>query len=125
MKKQTILIVENNEMNLDILSQLLEMEGYAALKALDGATCIKLAALHKPDLILMNMQMPGQDGFEITRAIKNDPKTASIRVVAFTDEVMEEVEKRAIDCGCLGMITKPIEVAEFAAKMAAFFRPLQ
>lgn len=125
MKQRTILIVEDNEMNRDIASQLLEMEGYSVLQALDGATGIKLAAENQPDLILMDMQMPGRDGFEITRALKQDPKTASIRVVAFTALVMEEDQKKAIDSGCIGVIAKPIEVVSFAAKIEEFFRPLQ
>ncbi|MGE3317955.1 MAG: response regulator [Candidatus Berkiella sp.] len=125
MKNKTILVVEDNEMNMDIASQLLEMEGYSVLRALDGQTGIRLASTHKPDLILMDMQMPDQDGFEITRALKQDPNTASIKVVAFTALVMEEDRKNAIDCGCIGMITKPIEVADFAAKIESFFKTLQ
>lgn len=118
MKKETILIVEDNEMNMDIATQLLEMEGYIVLKAFDGHSCIKLVNTHLPDLILMDMQMPGQDGFEVTRLIKENPKTKDIKVVAFTALVMEEDRKNALECGCAGMITKPIEVAKFADLIA-------
>jgi CheY-like chemotaxis protein len=120
MKKETILIVEDNEMNMDIATQLLEMEGYSVLKALDGPSCIKIATTRSPALILMDMQMPGQDGFAVTRMIKENPTTKDIKVVAFTALVMEEDRRNALECGCAGVITKPIEVEKFADLIGTF-----
>lgn len=120
MKKETILIIEDNEMNMDIASQLLEMDGYSVLRALDGPTGVELAATHAPDLILMDMQMPGIDGFEATRLMKQNPQTKHIKVVAFTALVMEEDRKNAFECGCDGIITKPIEVSKFSDLISSF-----
>lgn len=120
MSKANILIVEDNEMNMDIASQLLEMDGFTVYQAFNYDAVLEIAGKEQLDLILMDMQMPVKDGFEITKLLKNNPKTADIKVLAFTAMVMDEDQKNAFACGCEGIITKPIEVASFAKMVTSY-----
>ena len=104
-----ILLVEDNEMNRDMLSRRLKRKGYNVLMAVDGKQGITLAQVELPDLILMDMSLPILDGWEATRRLKNDPKTASIAIIALTAHAMAGDREKALRVGCDDYDTKPIE----------------
>ena len=106
-----ILIVEDNDMNLDMLSRRLSRKGFEIVSARDGQAGVDRAAAEAPDLILMDMSLPVLDGWQATRAIKADPSTASIPVIALTAHAMESDRKTAMDAGCDEFHTKPIDLA--------------
>jgi two-component system cell cycle response regulator DivK len=112
-----VLIVEDVEYNRDLLVQLLEDE-YEILTAADGAAGIEMAARHRPDLILMDLSLPGVDGWEATRRLKARPDTAAIHVIALTAHAMQGDEERARSCGCDDYLTKPIDEDQLFAKLA-------
>jgi two-component system cell cycle response regulator DivK len=117
MKK--ILIVEDVEYNRELLVQLLEDE-YEVLTAPDGAAGIESAARHRPDLILMDLSLPGVDGWEATRRLKARPETAPIPVIALTAHAMQGDEERARACGCDDYLTKPIDEGRLFETLARF-----
>ncbi len=118
---KTILIVEDNELNMRLFRDLLEAAGYATMSTGDGHEAIVLAHREKPDLILMDIQLPEISGFEVTRMLKGDPALNRIPVVAVTAFAMKGDEQRIRDVGCDGYIAKPIEVADFLRTIAGFF----
>jgi CheY-like chemotaxis protein len=117
-----ILIVEDVEYNRDLLVQLLEDE-YEILTAADGAAGIEVAARERPDLILMDLSLPGIDGWEATRRLKARPETDAIPVIALTAHAMQGDEERARACGCDDYLTKPIDEDQLFAKMARLLGP--
>lgn len=118
--RNTILIIEDNEMNMDIASYLLTREGFEVLKAWDGDTGLMLAKQEVPDLILLDMHLPIRDGFELCTILKQDVKTAHIKIIAFTAQVLEEERKKTLACGCEDIIIKPIEVGSFAKTVSSY-----
>jgi len=114
-----ILLVEDNEMNRDMLSRRLERKGYEVVIAVDGQKAIDLAAIVKPDLILMDMSLPIIDGWEATRRLKADALTKPIPIIALTAHAMPEDERRAREAGCNDYDTKPIELPRLLEKIAA------
>jgi two-component system cell cycle response regulator DivK len=112
-----ILIVEDVEYNRDLLVQLLEEE-YEVMTAADGAAGIQAAAHHRPDVILMDLSLPGVDGWEATRRLKARPETEAIPVIALTAHAMQGDEDRARACGCDDYLTKPIDEDQLFAKLA-------
>lgn len=114
MKK--ILVVEDVEYNRDLLVQLLE-DDYETLTAVDGAAGIEAAARERPDLILMDLSLPGVDGWEATRRLKARPETAAIPVIALTAHAMQGDEERARACGCDDYLTKPIDEDQLFATL--------
>jgi two-component system, cell cycle response regulator DivK len=104
-----ILIVEDNEENRDSLKRRLERRGFEVLLSEDGQTGINTAAAEKPDLILMDMNMPILDGWEATRRIKSLPGLAKMPIIALTAHAMTGDRERAIEAGCVDYHTKPIE----------------
>jgi CheY-like chemotaxis protein len=117
-----ILIVEDVEYNRDLLVQLLEEE-YEVLTAADGAAGIEAAARERPDLILMDLSLPGVDGWEATRRLKARRETGSIPVIALTAHAMQGDEERARACGCDDYLTKPIDEDALFAKLARLLGP--
>ena len=117
-----ILIVEDVEYNRDLLVQLLEDE-YETLTAADGASGIEVAVRHRPDLILMDLSLPGVDGWEATRRLKARPETEAIPVIALTAHAMQGDEERARACGCDDYLTKPIDEDQLFAKLARLLGP--
>jgi len=111
-----ILIVEDNEMNRDMLSRRLERRGFEVTTSVDGRDGIVQARMSTPDLILMDMNLPEIDGWEATRILKSDPRTAHIPVIALTAHAMVGDRERAISKGCDDFATKPVD---FAALMEA------
>ena len=120
MKK--ILIVEDVDYNRDLLVQLLE-EDYGIVCAADGAAGIEAAVRERPDLILMDLSLPGVDGWEATQRLKARPETAAIPVVALTAHAMQGDEERARACGCDDYLTKPIDEDQLFAKLERLLGP--
>lgn len=119
--RRRILIVEDNPSNLDLTRMVLQANGFLVESAADGDEgWHKARALH-PDLILMDVQLPGMDGLTLTRKLKGDPETSGIKVVALTANAMKGTEEQAREAGCAGYITKPIEVKRFITQVTGFF----
>lgn len=117
-----ILVVDDNATNLKLASVVLEMEGYEVLHAEDADDA--LARLHEsvPDLILMDIALPGMDGLELTRLIKTNPQTRAIPIVALSAFAMKGDEEKAMASGCNGYITKPINTRTFPAQVLAYLK---
>ncbi|MGH9558830.1 MAG: response regulator, partial [Bryobacteraceae bacterium] len=105
----TILLVEDNEISRDILSRRLRKKGYEVMLAVDGGEGIALAASQHPDLILMDMSLPGIDGCEATRELRNRRETMEIPVIAVTAHSLAHERDRAMKAGCDDFETKPVE----------------
>ena len=112
-----VLLVEDNEMNRDMLSRRLARRGYAVTFALDGAQAVAMASAQRPDLILMDMNLPVMDGWEATRRIKAAPATRAIPVVALTAHAMSGDAEQAMAAGCDAFETKPVEFGRLTATM--------
>jgi len=123
MNAPRILVVDDNAMNIDLVSFLLASDAMQVESALDATQASELIAAQHPDLILMDIQLPGVDGLELTRRLKADPATRHIVVVALTAYAMKGDEERMRAAGCDGYIAKPIEVANFAERVRAFLAP--
>ena len=113
----TILIVEDNEMNRDMLSRRLTRRGFEVVIAVDGKAGVEAAASHRPDLVLMDMSLPVIDGWEATRRLKADPQTAAIPVIALTAHAMAGDREKAMEAGCDDYDTKPIELPSLIEKI--------
>ena len=112
-----ILLVEDNEMNRDMLSRRLIRRGYVVTLAVDGAEGVARAKADLPDLILMDMSLPVMDGWDASRALKGDPVTARIPVIALTAHAMAADEQRAREAGCDDFDTKPVELDRLLGKI--------
>jgi CheY-like chemotaxis protein len=121
--KGTILIVEDNTLNSEMIKELLEEVGYETLEAQDADAGLRQAKQKHPDLILMDIYMPGKNGYEATRSLKSDPETQDIPILAFTALAMEKDRQRAEAAGCIGVISKPIDVDTFASKVTSYLSP--
>jgi len=122
METKTVLVIEDNALNMKLVKSLLQIGKYGVLEARDAETGILLARNNHPDLILMDIQLPGMDGLNATRLIKEDNALKHIPVVALTSYAMQGDEEKAQDAGCVGYITKPIETRTFLDMMANFFK---
>lgn len=114
-----ILIVEDNDVNRELFRDILEMNSYEVLLAEDGEQGIELARTHKPDLILMDIQLPKIDGLQATKVLKADEATKDIPIIALTAFAMKGDEEIFIDAGCAAHITKPISVLSFINEIKA------
>jgi two-component system, cell cycle response regulator DivK len=108
-----ILIVEDNELNMKLFHDLLEVHGYETLQTKDGREVIGIAREHRPDLILMDIQLPEVSGLEVTRWIKEDDELKTIPVIAVTAFAMKGDEEKIRSGGCEAYIAKPISVSNF------------
>ncbi len=111
--KKTVLIVEDNELNMKLFGDLLEAHGYATLKTGNGIEAIELARAHHPNLIIMDIQLPEVSGLDVTRWLKEDENLRSIPVIAVTAFAMKGDEERIREGGCEAYLSKPISVAKF------------
>jgi CheY-like chemotaxis protein len=118
-----ILVVEDNEANRLLASAVLEREGYRVELAANSEEALERLSAQAPDLILMDVQLPGQDGLSLTRQLKTDSRTASIPVVALTALAMMGDRERTLEAGCSGYISKPINTRTFAAEVGRFLPP--
>ena len=110
---KTVLIVEDNELNMKLFNDLLEASGYRTLQTRNGFEAIELARRHRPDLILMDIQLPEVSGLDVTRWIKEDDELRSIPIIAVTAFAMKGDEERIRAGGCEAYISKPISVTKF------------
>ena len=108
-----VLVVEDNELNMKLFHDLLEAHGHETIQTRDGYEALELARTHKPDLILMDIQLPEVSGLDVTRWIKDDDALAAIPVIAVTAFAMKGDEQKILEGGCEGYISKPISVNEF------------
>jgi two-component system cell cycle response regulator DivK len=107
-----ILIVEDNEKNMKLVRDVLQAKGYATIEAVTGEDGVRLATELKPDLILMDIQLPGIDGIEALRRLRANPETAKISAVAVTASVMQQDRKHIMEAGFDGYLGKPISLKE-------------
>ena len=114
-----VLIVEDNEMNRDMLSRRLERRGFTVVIAIDGAQGVAMSKTELPDIVLMDMSLPVMNGWEATRAIKADPTTQHMPVIALTAHSMAGDREKAMAAGCDDYDTKPVELPRLLEKMAA------
>ena len=118
--KKTVLIVEDNELNMKLFHDLLDAYGYQTLQTRNGMDALKIAHEHRPDLILMDIQLPEVSGLEVTKWIKEDDELRGIPVVAVTAFAMKGDEQRIRDGGCEAYISKPISIASFIDTVRRF-----
>ncbi|MFC7398789.1 response regulator [Chelatococcus sp. GCM10030263] len=111
--RKTVLIVEDNELNMKLFSDLLEAHGYATLKTSNGIEAMELARSDRPDLIIMDIQLPEVSGLEVTRWLKADDELKAIPVIAVTAFAMKGDEERIREGGCEAYLSKPISVSRF------------
>jgi two-component system cell cycle response regulator DivK len=115
-----ILIVEDNEVDVRLLKDILEMRGYDTLQTDDGLEAIDLALANRPDLILMDIQLPDISGLEVTRRLRGDERSRQIPIVALTAFAMGWHEREALDSGCDAYISKPISIFGFLRTVESF-----
>jgi CheY-like chemotaxis protein len=120
MKDKTILIVEDDPQNLKLFRDILRHKGYMTLEATDGQQGVAMAKMYKPDLILMDMQLPVMDGIEATNMIKRDITTKDTVVVALTASAMPGDREKILSAGCHDYISKPVHLLEFLRKIAGY-----
>jgi two-component system, cell cycle response regulator DivK len=115
-----ILVVEDQEDNRRILRDLLTSADFEVIEAVDGEAGLSAAATHRPDLILMDIQLPGMDGYEATRRLKGDAALQTIPVIAVTAHTLNGVEDKARAAGCDAYISKPISPRQLLAKVREY-----
>jgi len=118
--RKKVLIVEDNDLNMKLFNDLLVAHGYGTLQTKDGVEALALARQHRPDLILMDIQLPEVSGLQVTRWIKEDAELRSIPVIAVTAFAMKGDEEKMRDGGCEAYIAKPISVTSFLRTVERF-----
>lgn len=122
MGRKTILVIEDNELNIKLVNSLLQIGQYNILNAMDAESGIQIAKEMRPDLIFMDIQLPGMDGLSASRIIKGDPALKGIRIVALTSYAMEGDAEKVRIAGCDGYISKPINTRSFLDTLNSFFQ---
>jgi two-component system cell cycle response regulator DivK len=117
---KTVMIVEDNELNMKLFNDLLESRGYSIIQTRNGLEALDLARAHRPDLILMDIQLPEVSGLEVTKWLKEDDDLRAIPVIAVTAFAMKGDEEKIRDGGCEAYIAKPISVASFMRTVERF-----
>jgi two-component system cell cycle response regulator DivK len=125
MPHQTILVIEDNFDNLELVRFILSQAGYSVLAAADGRTGLSLARQELPDLVLLDLTIPELDGWHVASELKGDPATAGICVVALTAHTLPGDRKRALDSGCDGYISKPLDLPNFVGEIADLLAKFQ
>ena len=120
MAAKRILAIEDHEENRRLLRDLLTSVGYELIEAVTGEEGVTLAATQLPDLILMDIQLPGIDGYEVTRRLKANPALRHIPVIAVTSYALSGDDVKALEAGCDAYVTKPFDPAELLAKIGEF-----
>ena len=118
-----VLIVEDNELNMKLFHDLLEASGMTILQTRNGIDALEVAKREKPDLIVMDIQLPEMSGLEVTEKIKSDPDLAPIPVIAVTAFAMKGDEERIRAAGCEAYLSKPISIDRFISTVKAFLPP--
>ena len=117
---KTVLIVEDNELNMKLFNDLLEAHGYQTVQTRNGLEALELARIHRPDLILMDIQLPEVSGLDVTRWLKEDDELKTIPVVAVTAFAMKGDEERIRQGGCEAYISKPISLTKFLETVKSY-----
>lgn len=112
-----VLVVDDHPLNIELARFVLEADGFVVESAADALEALERIAAFAPDLILMDVQLPGMDGLELTRRLKADPATRAIVIVAFTAYAMKGDAERMRAAGCDGYVSKPIDVTRFAREL--------
>jgi len=115
-----ILVIEDQEDNRQIVRDLMTASGYELIEATTGEEGLEAASRERPDLILMDIQLPGIDGYEVTRRIKADPKLRQIPIIAVTSYALSGDDKKAFAAGCDGYVTKPYSPRLLLAKIREY-----
>lgn len=119
-QRKLVLIVEDNELNMKLFRDLLEAHHYATIHTKDGLNVLEIAKNQRPDLILMDIQLPEISGLDVTKWLKGDPETKDIPVVAVTASAMKGDEEKIRAGGCDAYLAKPITVSSFIAMVKSF-----
>ncbi len=122
MAGEKILLIEDNAVNRDLTQFLLESQGYEVREAASAEQAFEILKTERPDLIVMDIQLPGMDGLEATKKLKENPPTRDIPVVAVTSYAMKGDREDAAAAGCVGYVTKPIDKTIFLQQVAAHIR---
>ncbi|MCK4888527.1 MAG: response regulator [Candidatus Aminicenantes bacterium] len=117
-----ILIIEDNEQNLYLITFILESRGHTIIPAMDGESGIRIAGEIKPDIILLDIQLPGLDGYEVAKRLRNNPDLKNIPIVAVTSYAMVGDKEKALESGCTGYIEKPINPDTFPVEVEKFLK---
>lgn len=120
MEEKKILIIEDNELNRKLILSLLEIGNYVVFEAEDAETGIEMAGDVLPDLILMDIQLPGMDGLAATKILQRNDALKNTPIVAVTSYAMSGDEEKAIEAGCVGYITKPIKTRDFLDSISKY-----
>ncbi len=118
----TILIVEDNDKNMKLVRDILQYRGHTTLEATSGEAGVELATAHRPDLILMDIQLPGIDGIEALRRIRTDPALDAVPVVAVSASVMPDDQRHIVGSGFDAFVPKPISLKPFIAVVERFLK---
>ena len=120
--KKRILVVEDNEQNLYLATFLLEKNGHEVITAKDGLEAVEKAKAERPDLILMDIQLPEMNGYQATKKIKSIPEISHIPIVAITSYAMAGDREKALAMGCVGYIEKPIDPKTFVHEVEKYLK---
>jgi len=119
---KTILVVDDNEDSRDLVKKILKKHNYQVIEAVDGEEAIAKAIAYRPDLILMDISIPKIDGYEATRRLKERPDFKDTPIIAFTAHAMKGDQEKALEAGCNGYISKPINVREFPEQIKVYLK---
>lgn len=117
-----ILLIEDNEQNRYLATFLLEKSGYTVVPAPNGATGVELGSSFRPKGILLDIQLPGMDGYQVARALRRNPALNDVPIIAVTSYAMAGDREKAMEAGCDGYIEKPIDPETFVGEIEKFFR---
>jgi two-component system cell cycle response regulator DivK len=115
-----ILVVDDHEDNRQILRVLLASAGYVMIEAQNGETALAAALSERPDLILMDIQLPDLDGYEVTRRIKSNPRSHDVPIIAVTSYALSDDERKALAAGCIAYVAKPYSPMQLLAKIKKY-----
>ncbi len=118
--KRKILVIEDNEQNIYLMTFILKNNGYEVVQASNGYQGIELASRDKPSLVLLDIQLPVMDGYTVARELKSNPTLADVPIVAVTSYAMVGDREKCLEAGCVGYITKPINPETFVAEMEKY-----
>ncbi len=120
--REAILVVEDNDISRQLMRTVLKPHGYRLLFAKNGQEAINIAMDKRPNLVLMDLKLPGMSGYEAVQVLKSQPETADIPIVALTAHTVGSERQRATDAGCEGYIIKPINTRAFADQLKQYIR---
>ncbi len=123
--KAKILVIEDNEQNLYLITFIIEKKGYQVIQARNGPDGIDMACQEKPDLIILDIQLPLMDGYEVARRLKENPETKNIPIVAVTSYAMAGDRERILATGCNGYIEKPINPQTFMDQVKGYLNNIR